>query len=661
MEANQRSHLLFLSLLVTGLVGLYATGLGNGLVFDDEGLTNGYVFGGYGALWPLKTRLLSYGSFVWVRDWLGDGWPIQRAVNILIHCTTTVALYALVLRLLNRCDHFSDNIDPHTAPPPQALRITATQVALACWAFNPVAVYAVGYLIQRSILMATLGVVLSLLSLTQGLQTRRIGWYALAAACWVLAVAAKEHAVALPLVVVPLVLFWLRPPPRTTAYVMAGAVLTLALMGGLLALRHGNLLGQVFDQQSAFHVQQLEGIQPDLDDPYPLSVVNEAWLFFRYGALWLWPDVRQMSIDLRPPFPLQVTDWPQVLGVVGYVGLLLLGAWLVLWRSGTSALVGVALLTPALLFITEFSTVWIQDPFVLYRSYLWSITLPVLAALGLTHFTAIGALRLGGTMAVLALAALSYERIQSLDDEQTAWTDALHKIAPDAPTNAVGRWRPALNLARLALVKGDGEAALQFNQQALAWGAPASLAQFQQGAALRLLKRPQEAIEAFNRAEQLDYKGFALYMQRGELQMAQEHFAEAYADLEMALDKAPNPVMRMQALKLVAEAANLAKAYPRAVVFFDELHRAAPTVLPYVLSLAYAHFGAGNPAAALSVLDGALAKAPLGVLYHARAQVLAQQGQRHAALADVERALAEEPQNPTYLQLQRQLATPSRP
>ena len=649
MNTGLRPHIIFICLLIPALAGLYATGLGNGLVFDDDALKNGTVFGQYGALWPLKTRLLSYGSFVWVHNLFGGGIPLQRLVNILMHSATSVALYALVLRLLARADEQSQET------PPAPLRTAAAQVALACWAFNPVAVYAVAYLIQRSILMATLGVVLSLLALTQGLRTGKVVWYSGALVLWVLAVASKEYAVTLPLAALPLVVFWLRPSPAALLRLGVVALVALAAMGGLLSLRYGHLLGQVFDQQSAFHVQQLKALQPDLGNLYPLSVLNQAWLFFQYGAHWLLPDVRAMSLDLRPPFPLTVLAWPQALGMAGYLALLAAGTWLLLKRSGHAALAGAGLLVPALLFVTEFATVWIQDPFVLYRSYLWSVTLPLLLALGLMHLAGAKTLRLGGTIVVVVLAALSFERISSLADEQTAWTDALQKVDASAPDNAVGRWRAPLNLARLALVKGDGEAALLYNQQARQLDAPDSLLNFQDGGAYKLLKRPQEAIQAFNRAEQQGYKGFALYMQRGELLMTEEHFAQAYADLELALDKAPDPVQRMQALKLVAEAANLAKAYPRAVVFFEELHRTAPTVLPYVLSLAYAHFGAGNATAALAVLNDALAKAPVGVLYHARAQVLAQSGQKQAALADLAQALEVEPHNSTYLQLKRQL------
>ena len=50
---------------------VYGLGLGNALIFDDARLTDGTLAQAYGGLWPLKQRLLSYGSFVWL-DQLAD-------------------------------------------------------------------------------------------------------------------------------------------------------------------------------------------------------------------------------------------------------------------------------------------------------------------------------------------------------------------------------------------------------------------------------------------------------------------------------------------------------------------------------------------------------------------------------------------------------------
>ena len=56
---------------------------------------------------------------------------------------------------------------------------------------------------------------------------------------------------------------------------------------------------------------------------YPLSVLNQAALFFYYGFLWLVPVVGWMSIDMRPPFPLGFDSLPHLAGAAAYLLLLL--------------------------------------------------------------------------------------------------------------------------------------------------------------------------------------------------------------------------------------------------------------------------------------------------------------------------------------------------
>ena len=92
--------LLYALALSAGLAALYSFGISNQLVFDDGRLTDGTVFGQYGKLLQLKSRMLSYGSFVWIQDILGEGWWKQRIVNIVLHIETALTLYAFVLQLL---------------------------------------------------------------------------------------------------------------------------------------------------------------------------------------------------------------------------------------------------------------------------------------------------------------------------------------------------------------------------------------------------------------------------------------------------------------------------------------------------------------------------------------------------------------------------------
>ena len=72
-----------------------------------------------------------------------------------------------------------------------------------------------------------------------------------------------------------------------------------------------------------------------------------------------------------------------------------------------------------------------------------------------------------GTACTLVFAALSYERIDSLRNPRSAWTDSLNKTDFSAPPTALGRWRPALNLSQVELLRGNPDAALMYAQQAI--------------------------------------------------------------------------------------------------------------------------------------------------------------------------------------------------
>jgi len=105
--------------------------------------------------------------------------------------------------------------------------------------------------------------------------------------------------------------------------------------------------------------------------------------------------------------------------------------WL-LFKRGRLGLLGFALLFPWLMFMTEFSTIRIQESFVLYRSYLWAVgacaVLPLLLD-GLDKRTA--AVVVGAV--ALALFLISMERLATFSHPLTMWDDAakLIKGKPD--------------------------------------------------------------------------------------------------------------------------------------------------------------------------------------------------------------------------------------
>ena len=648
--------LLFAVALSTGIAILYAFGINNQLVFDDGRLTDGSIFGVYGSVIELKVRMLSYGSFVWLSQILGDGWWKQRVFNIGLHIATALALYAFVMQLLKRVQWDNEH-GVETAQFSSSLQVAAS-FGVALWAFNPVAVYAVAYLIQRSILMATLLVVVACWSYVRGLISGQLRWFLLALFVYALAVAAKEHAVTAILLVVPLYIFIQRPNLQRVLKVAAIAALVLLVVGSLLYSRYGSIVGTVFDETSRAFAAQLELQQPGISAHlYPLSIVNQAGLFFRYALLWLLPYVGWMAIDLRPTFPL--TLWSlHLLGAVGWLTTLMIGIWLVIRRSDVFGLLGLCLLMPGLLFLTEFTTVWLQDPFVLYRSYLWSIAIPILLALPLVGRSS-KALYAVCLLVVAMLAAFSFERIASLHSASTAWFDASEKVDKTAPANAVGRWRPLLNLGAEYQDQGNYNEALRLFSQAEALGEPLGSARFNMGVSLQQLKQHSQALDNFLQAEAKGFTESALYYQRGESHYALGRFKEAFDSFTLALQK-PQAVEAEQFTRLrLAESAVATQNYESAITSYQELVREDPLRQRYQVGLSMALVGKKDYAGAMAILNPAIAERPTGPAYYARALTYFYQGNRAASAKDLELALRAEPNNPIYNNLQQQLSQPT--
>ncbi len=631
---------------------LYAFGLNNQLVFDDGRLTDGTIFGQYGSLLQLKARLLSYGSFVWVQAILGDGWSQQRVFNIGLHIATALALYALVLELLEHTEWG----DARKCQPGFASSLRgAARAGVALWAFNPVAVYAVAYLIQRSVLMATLFSVLACVGFVRGLAGGRMGWFVVSFFCYLLGVASKEHAVTTALLAVPLFVFVKRPPTQKVLVAVSFSAVLLAAMAAILYSQFGAIIGNVFDENSRAFAAQLERQQPGISQHlYPLSLVNQAGLFFRYGLIWLLPYVGWMSIDLRPAFPLSLVS-VNFVGAVAWFGLLVGAAWLVLRRADVWGLVGLCLLMPCLLFITEFATVWLQDPFVLYRSYLWSIAMPVLLALPFVGNINRKLYALVA-MVVALLAAFSFERIQSLRNPSVAWLDAADKIDLHAPANAVGRWRPFINLGTEKLDSGLYDEAMLLFTQADALGEPLGSARMNMGVSQQQLKRHAQALDSFAQAEAKGFTEAALYYQRGESQYALGQFALAYASYTQALAHPQSADGTEFTRMRQAESAVASQNYDAAIAAYRILIQQGPDKQRYKVGLSMAYVGNKEYTSAMDILKPEIAQRPTGQVFYARALAHFYMGNRTASAQDLAVALQTDANNPSYRQLQQMLA-----
>lgn len=636
------------------IVAAYWGAWTHGLIFDDSGLAG--LVSQYAALDALRPRLLAYGSFAWLENAFGwaQGGAVQRVFNLVIHCGVVIGLFMLHRGLFSR-------LPGQAVAEPGGWREQRVSLALAVavlmFAVHPVASYAVAYLIQRSILMATFFVVWGLVAFSWGVRSGRPLGYALALVCYLLAMLSKEYALAAPAVALAIYI-WLARPSRP-ALIRLGAVVGVLVgaIGGLLLTRYAHVVGEAFDPAARAFVVQLGKVAPEAaEQAYGLSVLNQAWLFFRYGFFWFVPDVWAMSIDLRPPFPTGFLSFPHVLGPVAYLATLGLGAWLLLTRRDRWGLVGLYLLIPALLFVTEFSSVWIQDPFVLYRSYLWAIPLPGIWALFLMRLRADNLLALGGCL-VVVLGILAHERVNSMRDSYTVWNDAVQKIDMAAPDNAVGRWRAYMNRGTFHLGNKALEPATRDFEMAARLGEPFGTVEYSLGAAYNLLGRHEDAVRALGAAVGKGFTDPAVFYERGKALKQLDRPGEAFDDFSRMLEAAEDPRVRLLAHKergeiglrlgrmtdVVTDYAAILAARPEDQRARFNLGMALVALKRYPDALAQfrdmLRADSNNPAAAYGLALG----------YHLS-------GDRHNAQAMIDRAVQLDGRNPTYKRLQADIA-----
>jgi Tfp pilus assembly protein PilF len=414
--------------LFAAALTLYSVSLRNPPVFDDAQLTEGFLRAYGSSLFRLDLRWLSYSTFSWTFDVFGKDWIWYRLTNVLLHAATASTLFVFLSRLFTL-------IVPVPAP------AAGPSIAPAWMAFfgaliflaHPVAVYGVAYLIQRPIVMATLFGLASLWLFLEGLVRSGRAWYVASAIAYFAAVFSKEHCVMLPAVAAALAVLvrgWPPRPFRQFALLFA----LYAAVAALVILKSRGLLGAQYEPFAESAVRQLTEPGAAAEQPglYSLSVINQGYLFFRYLLAWLLPVPAWMSIDLRLVFPARLASWPQGAGFLAWLVWPVFAAAL-LARGGRAALAGFAMLGPWLLALPEIVTVRVQEPFVLYRSYLWMSLLPAAVPALVARLTP----RWGYALlaaACLALLPPFFDRLGTFSSEFSLWDDAVRKNTdPKAP------------------------------------------------------------------------------------------------------------------------------------------------------------------------------------------------------------------------------------
>lgn len=486
-----------LLLLLVCLV--YLPFFGSPLVFDDLPFFKDGPSGYSNQLFELQLRWFPYFSigFTWV--FAGENLSAYRVQNLLLH-----GLNVLLLLLLMRLWIGAFIADARK----EKLANWGAWLGALVFACHPLAVYGVGYLIQRSILMATLFTLVMQLAYLRGLLENNKRYMALAVAAYFLAVFSKEHSVMAPAILLPLT-WLLRERIQFSPRILLATWLGFVVVALLIVMRMKGLLGMAYEPDAASMFGQQEMLQA-IPASHLLSVLTQAGLFFKYCLLMLVPNPAWMSIDMRETFLLSYRDWTSWIGLLAFVGYGVF-ALRCLLRGGRTALLGLALIYPWLLFMTEFSTVRVQESFVLYRSYLWlpgyMLLLPLLVS-ALPDRKIMWA----GALAALLLVPLAWNRLWVFADDYRLWDDAVQLLHGE---DRLGSQRTYYNRAHAAAKLKNWDAAIADYQKSLAIDASHPQVFLALAIAYHGANRYPEALALMDKVIALDEKNAQAYFARG--------------------------------------------------------------------------------------------------------------------------------------------------
>jgi len=351
-----------LLLLVT--LALYAQSLSAPFTFDDFNFfTSADALSKYGhTYFNFDTRWLPYSSLGWTVRGFGLDLFWLRLGNVLLHAANATALFFLLRRLFQATLANADV----TNDTPASLSWLAFFGAML-FALHPISVYGVAYLIERSILMATLFVLIMLLVYLEGILRDDWRWMLAAALCYFAAVYSKEHSITAPGVALAMT-FLVRKPSVVLFKLISPYYILTVLIAVTVLLSVKGVVGELYEPRALGMLNRI-GLS-DLPNVHWLSILTQSGLFFKYLGLWLLPNPAWMSVDMREPFAMSLFSWPYTLGWIAFLAYPCVAVWLLL-KQGRLGLLGFALLFPWILLLTEWSVIRIQEPFVLYRSYLW--------------------------------------------------------------------------------------------------------------------------------------------------------------------------------------------------------------------------------------------------------------------------------------------------
>lgn len=479
------------------VAALYGQFLNNPIFFDDVyflmlGKDGAQPIDTYRFEW-LQPRSFPYATLAWTKDWFGLSLINFRLGNLFIHLAVCIALLGFLSSLFGIVLEVSGS---NSSVDPTKGKLSPNSLALICailFALHPVATYAVGYLVQRTMLFSTLFSLLAMFSWIRSDKDNKpqLGW--MAVPFYYLAAFSKEHAIMLiaifPTLTAVIYADWRHRLRRKIPTLLAMFVIAI-----IVAHYRKGFIGSVYE------VNADEMLLPASEDrSYILSVMTQMSLFFKYGLLWLAPVPGSMSIDMRESFAdLSISRyWIGAIAFLAWGGI----GYRLIFKRNRIALLGFAMVYPWLMFMTELSTVRIQEIFVLYRSYLWVVG--VLCALPLLLERL--AVRTAIVVSIIVSAflfMLSMERLATMSHPLLLWEDARKVLA--GRDNLPGASRIYYNLGTEYIQVGDPKRAIPELKSAIAVAPHFAEAYGNLGAAYVKLESWDLAASAFDEATNIE-------------------------------------------------------------------------------------------------------------------------------------------------------------
>ncbi len=433
-------------LLLTAALLAFGASLGSGFHFDDYAIFADPVLAGSSGwlrVWSWKqTRPLTYLTF-WLNLHTSGANPAAfHALNLALHLGAVLLAYECLRRLL---------------PPGTGW------FAAALFAVHPLQAESVDYVWGRSIVLAALLCLASLLAWLCGSRWQAVAWFAAA-------LLAKEEVAAFPLAL----LLW--QGRERKAWPPALAMCALSLAAGLRVMR---------------------AIAVTPGAPAGLQAGISPWHYLLAQGVVIWRYFRLLAVPWGFTVDPEIAVPPVWLGLLAWLALAALV--LVAWRrkSGPWVLSGLILLLPSSSLFPA------ADLAADRRMYL---PLLAFAAALCLLVPAHRKFAMPAAAAVIALTAVSFARTQVWNSDEALWREAV--------TRAPGKVRPKIHLARdvappealqlladaRALAPGDPHIATETGKLLLSQGrAAAALGEF--GRALAL--NPRDAANFNNRGAAL--------------------------------------------------------------------------------------------------------------------------------------------------------------